>query len=357
MIETFNTLIVYPLTNILAVFNVLFENLGLPGAFGLAIIVFTVFVRLILYPLYKKQNETTRKMSEIKPRLDSLKDKHKNDSARLQQEQIKLYQEAGINPAAGCVLVLIQIPLFLGLFQALNMFVHSRGQTIDIEALNAVLYSDTLRVQELDLSFLWLNLAVTPSNGAELFYLIVPVVTGVLQYYQANTVMIAPPAPSADEAKKKDKKPDTAEEFQRVMQMQMKYIFPFVIAGISYTVPVALALYWNVFSLFSIIQYYMTRDTSAAGTGKSSKSARLKSPDDSSSSQSDKATGEADAQSSQVNTSDEDVATGDEGSPRDQQGDSSTEESAPADQKEQKNKTTADKKAKNKKKKGKSGTK
>lgn len=251
----FNTLLVYPLTNVLAVFNVLFETIGAPGAFGLAIITFTVFIRLLLYPMYKKQNETTQKITEIRPKLDALKEKHKNDNVKLQQEQIRLYQEAGINPAAGCVLLLIQIPIFIALYQALNLFVNGTHGGVDIESLNKILYFEGLRVQELDVSFLGLNLGLSPSQGGNWYYYAVPVITAIFQYFQASTAMIAPPAAAKKDGK--EKKEDTADEFQRAMQTQMKYIFPFMIGAISFNLPVALALYWNVFSIFSIIQFYI----------------------------------------------------------------------------------------------------
>ena len=259
----FNTLLVYPLTNVLAVFNILYENIGAPGAFGLAIITFTVFIRLLLYPMYKKQNETTQKINEIRPKLDALKEKHKNDNVKMQQEQIRIYQEAGINPAAGCVLVLIQLPIFIALYQALNLFVNGTHGGVDIQSLNNILYFEELKVKALDVSFIGLNLGLTPAQGANWMYYAVPVVTAILQYFQASTAMIAPPAGAKKTADGKEKKPDTADEFQRAMQTQMKYIFPFMIGAISFNLPTALALYWNVFSIFSIIQFYIGKRNKA----------------------------------------------------------------------------------------------
>lgn len=254
----FNTLLVYPLTNVLAVFNILFENIGVPGAFGLAIITFTVFIRLLLYPMYKKQNETTQKINELRPKLDAIKEKHKKDNVKLQQEQIRLYQEAGINPAAGCVLVLIQLPIFIALYQALNLFVNGTHGGVDIDSLNAILYFNELKVQALDVSFLGLNLGLSPSQGGNWLYYSVPVITAIFQYFQATTAMVAPPSGAKKvDANGKPAKPDTADEFQRAMQTQMKYIFPFMIGAISFNLPTALALYWNVFSIFSIIQFYI----------------------------------------------------------------------------------------------------
>lgn len=285
--DFFNSYFVHPLLNVLVVFYKLFEGTGIPGTLGLAIITFTVFVRLVMYPLYKKQMDTTRKINELKPHLDRLSELHKEDKQKLQQEQLRLYQEAGINPLSGCLLAIVQIPIFIALYNALNYFV-ANGEA-GVSKINEVLYSPMLFIQKVDTSFLGYNLTNTPSQGAAWHYYLIPVITGLLQYWQAVTTMVPAGKPedkAADEAvgsskgkgggKKKaknasadlshaktasegvgaEKKPDTADEFQKAMQTQIKYMFPVMIGFFSLSFPVALSLYWNVFSLFSIIQYY-----------------------------------------------------------------------------------------------------
>jgi YidC/Oxa1 family membrane protein insertase len=111
----FHNYFIQPLFNLLVAFYKLFETINAPGKLGLAIIAFTVFIRLVMYPLFKKQMDTTKKMQDLKPHLDKLQEKHKNDKQKLQQEQLRLYQEAGINPAAGCLLAVVQIPVFIAL--------------------------------------------------------------------------------------------------------------------------------------------------------------------------------------------------------------------------------------------------
>lgn len=272
--EFFNTVFVHPLLNVLVVFYKLYESIQAPGKLGLAIITFTVFIRLIMYPLFKKQMETTKRLNELKPHLDKLNDKHKNDKQKLQQEQLRLYQEAGINPASGCLLAIVQIPVFIGLYNALNFFV-ANGKNSAISKINDLLYNDALKVQTIDVNFLMYNLTQTPSQGANPYYYAIPVITGILQYFQAVTTM--PPAPpkkieekleKLEDGKKgkknakEEKKSDTSDEFQKAMQTQMKYMFPVMIGFFSFNFPVALSLYWNVFSLFSIIQYYLSKEKS-----------------------------------------------------------------------------------------------
>ena len=87
----------------------------------MAIIGLTVVIRLILHPFFKKQLETSKKMQDLKPHLDKLSQKHKNDKKRLQEEHMKLYQQAGINPATGCLFMIIQIPVFIALYNTLSL--------------------------------------------------------------------------------------------------------------------------------------------------------------------------------------------------------------------------------------------
>jgi YidC/Oxa1 family membrane protein insertase len=265
--DFFNSVFVHPLLNVLVGFYKFYEQIQAPGKLGLAIITFTVFIRLVMYPLFKKQMDTTKKLN----------DKHKNDKQKLQQEQLRLYKEAGINPASGCLLAIVQIPVFIGLYNALNFFV-TKGNGTAISEINNLLYYNALKIQSIDVNFLMYNLTLTPSQGANPYYYAIPVITGILQYFQAITTM--PPLPpkkvevvlegkKGKKGKELDKKAgdaqkgtSTSDEFQRAMQVQMKYMFPVMIGFFSFSFPVALSLYWNVFSLFSIIQYYLSKEKS-----------------------------------------------------------------------------------------------
>ncbi|TDB86571.1 membrane protein insertase YidC [Actinomadura sp. 7K534] len=89
-------------------------------AWGGSIILLTVLLRLILVPLFVKQIHASRKMQELNPKVQALRKKYKNDKQRLNQEVMKLYQENGANPLAGCLPLLVQMPIFIGLFQTLK---------------------------------------------------------------------------------------------------------------------------------------------------------------------------------------------------------------------------------------------
>jgi YidC/Oxa1 family membrane protein insertase len=123
----FNTVFVFPILNLLMLLYKGFLTLNLPGAFGWSIISLTLLVRLVLHPFFRQQLETAKKIQDMKPHLDKLSHKHKSDPKKLQQEQLRLYQEAGINPASGCVFMIIQIPIFIALYNTLSLFLLNGG--------------------------------------------------------------------------------------------------------------------------------------------------------------------------------------------------------------------------------------
>ena len=134
---------------------------GLLGNFGLAIIVFTILVRLITHPLTVKQLQSTTKMQEFQQSKEwqELQKKYKDNKQQLQQEQMKLYQEMGINPFSSCLPTLIQFPIIIGLYQSIMRAL--AAAPIPMENLYNNLYSIT-NVQKLlpvDQNFLWMNLA------------------------------------------------------------------------------------------------------------------------------------------------------------------------------------------------------
>jgi len=256
----FNTFFIIPILNVLVSFYKILLVLKIPGAFGFAVIALTVLVRIILHPFFKQQLETAKKMQEMKPHLDKLSLQYKKEPQKLQQEQLKLYQQAGINPASGCLFLIIQIPVFIGLYNTLSLFFLNGQAATVIHKINSVLYSPLLKISSIDPWFFGFNLALTPAKGGQWYYYLIPVLTGVLQYLQVQVSVPQMAQTKAIEEKKPEnadpnKKTDDSGDFQKAMNTQMKYIFPLMIGWFSYTLPVGLSLYWNIFSLFSIMQY------------------------------------------------------------------------------------------------------
>lgn len=260
----FNNVFVFPILNLLVLLYKGFSFVKIPGAFGWAIIGLTVFIRLLLHPFFKSQMETAKKIEKIKPHLDQLTKKHKNDPKKLKEEQLKLYQQHGINPASGCLFMIIQIPVFIALYNTLSLFLLNGKSSQLIASINKVLYHPILEITHIDPWFFGFNLALSPQKSGQLFYLLIPAVTAILQYLQAQLSMpvnqsqlISEKQDNKEENTKKqdEEKNMRGEEFQKAMALQMKYFFPAMIGYFSYTLPVGLSLYWNIFSLFSIMQY------------------------------------------------------------------------------------------------------
>lgn len=189
-------------------------------------------------------------MQELSPHLSRLKEKHKNDAKMLQSETMKLYKEHGVNPAAGCLPVLIQLPLIWALYQVLQDIV--KYTPIQI---NSVLYSFIPKLSKTwDLTFFGLPLIQSPSHlvSASPLVLLIPIITGVFQFIQSK--MILNPIPQADVVEKKTEK--KKDDFASAFQSQSLYIFPLMIGIFSWGFPIGLSLYWNTFTVFGIIQQY-----------------------------------------------------------------------------------------------------
>ena len=100
---------------------------GFVKSYGVAILVLTVVVRLVLWPLQSKANQTMRKTALLGPKMQELREKYKDDPTRMNQEVMKLYKQYGINPVGGCLPMAIQIPIFFGLYQMLAQAVELRN--------------------------------------------------------------------------------------------------------------------------------------------------------------------------------------------------------------------------------------
>lgn len=279
----FDTLFLHPVFNLLVFFYKLYLSSGLPGAFGFSVITLTLLIRFLFHPFFKQSIEMSEKMQDLRPKLEKIQEKHKKDPQKLQKEQMKLYQESGVNPASGCLFAIIQLPIFLALFRTLSEFFTKGGTVEEIERINSVLYTPLLEINKIDAYFFGLNLGISPSQGGEWYYYAIPVVTGLLQFLQAQYSPFGQMGTQKKEeeptkedkaeeshkqsSKKKEKKKELAkkekeeekinpsQDFQKAMAMQMKYFFPVMIAWFSYTLPTGLALYWNIFSIFSIMQH------------------------------------------------------------------------------------------------------
>lgn len=245
--EFFNALFTIPLTNILVAFYQLMVFLHVPYAVGFAVILMTAFIRVLLYPLMSAQIRSSKKMQDVAPKLSDIKDKFKNDKARQQQEMMKLYKQHDINPASGCLPVLVQFPIMIALYHSLTQIV-SLNSADAIAKVNETLYFSFLYIDKAwDPSFFGISLAQRPAALFESTPLIIlaPLITGLSQFFLSKMMM-----PAVKVKKNKD-------DFQTAIQTQSMFIFPLMIGYFSFSLPFGLTLYWNTFTIFGILQQYL----------------------------------------------------------------------------------------------------
>jgi len=257
----FNEILVRPIINILlAIYQILFA-IHVPYALGFSIIILTVIIRFILYPLTASQLKASKKMQQIAPHLSHLKQKHKGDAKRIQQETMKLYKEHGVNPAAGCLPIVIQLPIIWALYSVLQKVVGLPPSTL-VSEVNKLAYSfDFLKLSRpWDQYFFGIPLGQNPSGLLKVMPLImlVPAITAFLQFIQSKMMFSKPKEQALMEQgiEKIKKQPKKEEDFAAAFQKQSLYIFPVMIGFFSYSFPIGLSLYWNTFTLFGILQQY-----------------------------------------------------------------------------------------------------
>lgn len=256
----FNTVLVWPLLNVLvASYQVLFY-LHVPYALGFSIIVLTAVIRLILYPFMASQLKVSHKMQKLAPHISKLKEKHKNDAKRLQVETMALYKEHGVNPVAGCLPALVQLPIIWGLYTVLQHVVDPKVSPVQIsEQVNKIVYLSSLKLTTpWDPYFFGIPLGKSPSDllsTLAVIAILVPFITAALQFIQSK-MMISKAVEEKAIVKKGQTEEKKTEDFASAFQTQSLYIFPVMIGFFSYTLPVGLSLYWNTFTLFGILQQY-----------------------------------------------------------------------------------------------------
>lgn len=223
--QIWNTVLYKPMVNILALFVSIIPG----GNVGVAVIVLTLFIKTLLSPLSQKSIESQSKMKLLEPELAKIKSSglSKEEQARKTME---LYKEHKTNPFSGCLLVLVQIPIIFALY-----YVFIKGIKFNSE----LLYSFTPIPGNVNMHFLWIDLA-----GKSI---VLAILAGISQFFQAYFM----PKTARNISTKTG---SFQESFAKSMSMQMKYIFPFIVAFIAYSVSGAVALYWTVSNIFTIGQ-------------------------------------------------------------------------------------------------------
>lgn len=255
IIDLFNLIFLGPIINLLVLIFQGFQALNIPGALGFAIIILTVLIRILVWPFMASQIKATKKMADLKPNLDVLKTKHKGDKQALAQAQMALYKEHGVNPAGGCLPALVQIPVFLALYQSIINILPGGGGNVD--KINALLYLPQFKLSgSLDPNFFGLNLGVKPSDFGVSLLLLIPLLTAVLTFIQSKMTLPKPIKHYPSDSPKEGKEKASIEESMGQVQSQMVFLMPIMIGYFAFSFPVGLAFYWNVYTILGILQQY-----------------------------------------------------------------------------------------------------
>jgi len=231
--DAWSTIIIQPMVNsLLLLYWVFFSN------FGIAIIAFTMLVRLVMVPLTIKQSRQIKAMNGLQPLMKQLQEKYKNDRQRVSQETMKLYKEHGVNPLGCLGPMFIQFPIWIGLFQAIRQTVPNNPE--NLVELSGNLYSWLPQVHSIipiNSSFLWMDLALPDPSP-----FVMPILVGGSMFVmQKMTTM-----PSADERQAST---------NRMMLWMMPLMFGFFTLNFSS----GLAVYWVVSNIIGVaIQGFIT---------------------------------------------------------------------------------------------------
>jgi YidC/Oxa1 family membrane protein insertase len=203
---------------------------GIVGNYAVAIVLLTACVKGVLWPLQNKANRSMRKMSALAPKMQALKEKYKEDPTRMNQEVMKLYKEHGVNPVGGCLPMMIQIPIFFGLFSML-------GQVAELRNASFLWVHD---LSQPDTLFIIPGLGGIPGlgiPGVGLPFNVLPLFMGATNIWLMRMT------------------PKTGDSTQQRVMMFMPLIFLFF----CYNFAAALALYYTTQNLFTILQLYQNR--------------------------------------------------------------------------------------------------
>ncbi|HEY85237.1 MAG TPA: YidC/Oxa1 family membrane protein insertase [Chloroflexi bacterium] len=215
-------------------FNNSLDGLGLPYSFGFAIIIFTLVIKGLTFPLNQKQMKSSKATQELQPKLKVLQKKYAKDKEKLSQEQMKLYKEAGVNPLGGCLPMLVQMPIWFALYRALYQMAETEPALQE-----GFFWIPSLAGPTIDgarsLSWLW---PFPPAVGwpDAIGYLVLPVLLVVSQLYMQKMM-----TPQSDDPQQKS-------------MGQVMMFMPFMFGYFALVVPSGLSLYWFTNNLLSLAQ-------------------------------------------------------------------------------------------------------
>ncbi len=230
--------------------NLLTMLYGFTHNYGVAIILLTIFIRLILYPLMQKQMVSMREMQKIQPLMKAVQEKYKNDKERLNKELMALYKEHKVNPMSGCLPLLIQMPILILLFQTLRVFKYHIPNTEIIDG-GFLWIANQVEIIKDGLPVIVGGLAAPEqliSLGDGIFGLSY---IGILPFLVGGSMYIQQKMTSTSGTAGKDG--GSTQQTQKMMTIMM----PLMIGFMSFSLPSGLTLYWFTSTLLGIGQQYL----------------------------------------------------------------------------------------------------
>lgn len=229
----FNTILYNPIYNLL----VFLINVIPGGDVGLAVVLLTIIVKLVLFPVSLKAVRAQLKLKLIEPEIKKIQEEYKDKKEELAKKTFEIYKKNNINPFSSIVVLFIQIPVIFALYFAIL-----KGLPI-IRA--DVLYSFIPAPQNINMNFLGL-IDVSHNKVA-----ILALIAGVTQYFQAKLAM-----PNLKPAESTSKEVSFKDEMMRGMHIQVRYVMPVVTFFIAYSLVSVIAIYWTISNIFAIAQEY-----------------------------------------------------------------------------------------------------
>ena len=203
------------------VYSIMILLYGLIPNYGIVVVLFAILIKLVTYPLMAKQLRSSKKMQEISPIMNQIKIKYKNNPTLQQQKMAALFQEHKINPLAGCLPLLIQMPVLMSVFMVFRNTIEFRGESF----------------------FLWIN----DLSAADTLFVVGGVPFNVLPFLMSFSMYYTMKLSSATQ-------PAGGDPAQEATQQMMKYMFPGMMFFLFYAFPSGLNLYYLCFNIMQIIQ-------------------------------------------------------------------------------------------------------
>lgn len=254
--EIYITTLFQPLLNLMIWFY------NLVGDIGVAIIIVTVLVRLVLVPLSIKATKSQRALQQLQPEMNKLRKQHKDNKEEQTKALMDFYKKNKINPASSCLPMLVQLPIIFALYRVFRVGMDANNMD--------QLYSFVGQPETIDPFFASLVNMTEPN-------LILAVMAGIFQFLQSRMMM------PKGATKKKSKGQGIAADMSSMMTKQMTYFLPVITVFIAMSLPSGLALYWATTTLFALGQQYLIikwwkpeNEKDNAGGGKKSAAATAK---------------------------------------------------------------------------------